>query len=166
MTSGRSRSERSAPGFWETVRDRWDILGVIAAGGALGSLARWGTSELFPHAPSHFPFSTLIVNVLGSFLLGALMVFVLEVWPPTRYIRPFWGVGVMGGFTTFSTFMLDNHALATSGEVVLTVTYAVVSVGAALAAIASGVFVARATAQALHRRHAPVLPDPGEPEIE
>jgi CrcB protein len=139
---------------------------VIALGGALGSLARWSTAELLPHSASQFPFSTLTVNVLGSFLLGALMVFVLEVWPPTRYIRPFWGVGVMGGFTTFSTFMLDNHALATSSEVVLMVIYMVASVGLVLAAVAAGVFSARAAAQALHRRHAPVTPDPGEPEVE
>ena len=46
----------------------------------------------------------------GSFLLGVLMVFVLDVWPPHRYVRPFLGVGVLGGYTTFSTYMLDTRA--------------------------------------------------------
>lgn len=165
MTARESKSRRSAPGLGETVRERWDILVVIAAGGALGSLARWGTAEVLPHSPSQFPFSTFTVNVLGSFLLGVLMVFVLEVWPPTRYIRPFWGVGVMGGFTTFSTFMFDNHALATSGEVLLTAAYTVASVALVLLAVAAGVFSARAMAQALHRRHARTT-NPGELEIE
>lgn len=161
----RPRDRRSVPSLVETVRERWDVLLVIAAGGAVGSLARWGTAELLPHTPSQFPWSTFTANVLGSFALGVLMVFVLEVWPPTRYVRPFWGVGVMGGFTTFSTFMFDNHALATSDEVVLTVTYTVASVALMLVAVATGVFIARALAQALHRRHErATIPD--EPEIE
>jgi CrcB protein len=157
--------QRSAPRLIETLRERWDVLLVIAAGGALGSLARWGTAELLPHTASRFPWSTFAVNVLGSFTLGVLMVFVLEVWPPTRYVRPFWGVGVLGGFTTFSTFMFDTHALATSGEVVLTVVYAVASVALMLVAVATGVFLARAGARAMHRHHErTTIPD--EPEIE
>lgn len=148
------------------VARRGDVLGVIAAGGALGSLARWGLTEAMPHGGSQFPFSTLTANVLGSFLLGVLMVFVLEVWPPSRYVRPFLGVGVMGGFTTFSTFMLDNHALVESGEPVLMAAYVVASVVLVLLAVAAGVFAARALARALHRRHARRSGATGEPGTE
>lgn len=142
----------SATGLRQTVSERYDVLGVIAVGGALGSLGRWGLSEAVPHTSSQFPWSTLAVNVLGSFLLGVLMVFVLEVWPPTRYVRPFLGVGVMGGFTTFSTFMFDNHALATSGAAVLAIVYTVASVALALMAVGAGVVGARMLVPTLHRR--------------
>lgn len=148
----------------ETMRERWDILMVIAVGGAVGSLARWGVGEVLPHDASAFPVSTLAVNVLGSFLLGLLMVFVLEIWPPTRYVRPFIGVGVLGGFTTFSTFMFENRALAASGAPMLALVYIVATVVLVLVAVAAGVLMARAFAGAKHRhRHrrarAPVAPE-------
>lgn len=157
---------RHVPGFWRTVRERWDILLVIALGGSLGSLARWGVGEVLPHKPSEVPVSTLTVNVLGSFLLGLLMVFVLEVWPPTRYVRPFLGVGVMGGFTTFSTFMLDNRAMAAAGAPVLALAYTVATVVLVLLAVAAGVVTARVLARLQHRRRHRATPTPGEPEIE
>lgn len=161
-----NRRARSAPGLGELVRDRWDVLGVIAAGGAIGSLARWGLAEVIPHAPSQVPYSTLLANVVGSFLLGALMVFVLEVWPPGRHLRPFVGVGVLGGFTTFSTFMSDTHELATTGEVASMAAYVVATVVLVLLAVAAGVFGARALAQALHRRRARAARAGDEPETE
>jgi CrcB protein len=134
------------------VRERWDILCVIAVGGALGSLARWGLAVVVPHAEAQFPLSTFLVNVVGSLLLGVLMVLVLEVWPPTRYARPFWGVGVMGGFTTFSTFVFDNYELARSGAAVLAVVYTLMTVVVVLLAVASGVLASRAGVRAWHRR--------------
>jgi CrcB protein len=158
--------ERDAPRLWETVRERWDILGVIAVGGAFGSVGRWGVGQALPHGRSEFPFSTLAVNVLGSFLLGLLMVFVLEVWPPTRYVRPFVGVGIMGGFTTFSTFMLDNRALTASGARMLALAYTIATVVLVLLAVAAGVITARALARLLHRRRHRAARTPGEPEIE
>ena len=79
------------------VRDRLDVLGVIAAGGALGAVARYAAGELWPHASDGVPWATLGVNAIGSFLLGLLMFYVTDVWPPRRYVRPFLGVGVLGG---------------------------------------------------------------------
>ena len=78
------------------VRDRLDVLGVIAAGGALGAVARYAAGELWPHASDGVPWATLGVNAIGSFLLGLLMFYVTDVWPPRRYVRPFLGVGVLG----------------------------------------------------------------------
>ncbi|MGZ4603740.1 MAG: fluoride efflux transporter FluC, partial [Kineosporiaceae bacterium] len=79
---------------------RRDVLAVIAVGGALGSLGRWGVAEALPHAPGVFAWSTFVTNVSGCFLIGLLMVFVIDVWPPSRHLRPFLGVGVLGGYTT------------------------------------------------------------------
>lgn len=106
------RSRRAA----RALQRRWDILLVIALGGALGSAARYAVAEALPHQTGRFPWSTVVVNLSGGFLLGLLMVFVLDVWPPTRYVRPFVGVGILGGFTTFSTYMDDTRALLASGE--------------------------------------------------
>lgn len=113
-----------------------------------------------------FPVSTLLVNVLGSFLLGVLMVFVLEVWPPTRYVHPFLGVGVLGGFTTFSTFMFDIRALGAAGAPTLIVGYVVATVVLVLLAVAGGVLAARMLARVLHRRHARRAEATGESGIE
>src|SRR4051794_14883819 len=83
---------------------RWDVALVIAAGGALGSLARWGLNEALPQEGGRFPWATFAENVGGCLVLGVLMVFLLDVWRPTRYGRPFLAIGVLGGFTTFSTY--------------------------------------------------------------
>jgi CrcB protein len=94
-----------------TVLQRWDVLLVIGLGGALGSLARYGVGQALPHDPGEVAWSTMVENVTGGFALGLLMVFVTEAWPSTRYLRPFLAVGVLGGYTTFSTYMLDTRAL-------------------------------------------------------
>ena len=60
-----------------------------------------------PHASHAFATSTLTINLIGSLLLGVLMALILDIWSHTRYVRPFVGTGLIGGFTTFSTFVLD-----------------------------------------------------------
>jgi CrcB protein len=125
------------------LANRWDVLAVIAAGGALGSLARWQLSRLMPHQAAAFPWATFDTNVSGCLLLGVLMVFVLDVWPPSRYLRPFLGVGVLGGFTTFSTYMLDARGLLASGHTATAGAYLFGSLVAGLAAVWIGVTLAR-----------------------
>jgi CrcB protein len=125
-----------------------DVAAVVAAGGALGGLARWALNEIVPAAGGGFPWSTLVENVSGSFLLGALMVFLLDVWPPGRYLRPFLGVGVLGGFTTFSTYTSETRALLLDGQVVLAVVYLLGTVVAGLAAAWAGLVLARLAAGA------------------
>ena len=75
----------------------WDILLAIAAGGALGGAARFGLNSLWPTSPGGFPWSTFVENVTGALLLGVLVVFLVDVWRPRRYVRPFLGVGLLGG---------------------------------------------------------------------
>jgi fluoride exporter len=125
---------------------RADVVAVIAAGGALGGLGRWALSEVLPTAGGGFPWSTFVENVTGSLLLGALMVFLLDVWPPGRYARPFLGVGVLGGFTTFSTYTAESRALLVEGRVPVAMTYLSSTVAVCLLAAWTGVSLARSAA--------------------
>lgn len=134
------------------LRSRWDVLLVIGAGGALGSLARWGVGELVPSSGESFPWATFIENVSGGFALGVLMVFVLDVWPPRRYLRPFLGVGLLGGYTTFSTYMLDTRRLLADDQIATAFTYLGGSLLAGLAAVWLGIASARLAASGSLRR--------------
>jgi CrcB protein len=123
---------------------RWDLLAVIALGGGLGGLARWSLTLLVHPAPGRFPWATFAANVSGCLLMGVLMVVVLEVARPSRYLRPFLAVGVLGGYTTFSTFMLDVHGLVAGGQAALAATYLLGSLLAGLVAVWVGALAARA----------------------
>jgi CrcB protein len=109
------------------------LLVVVAVGGAIGSLARYGIAVALPHGRSELPVSTLLVNVLGCLLLGGLV----AGWPRARWVRPFLGTGVLGGFTTFSAFALETDRLLDRAPVVA-VAYVALSVLLGLAAAALG----------------------------
>jgi CrcB protein len=92
------------------------VLAVIAAGGTIGATARYLTGLTWPAPPGGFPWATLIINIVGCALIGVLMVLVTDVWTRQRLLRPFLGTGVLGGFTTFSTYALDIQHLVTAGH--------------------------------------------------
>jgi CrcB protein len=125
------------------ARSGRDVLAVIALGGGLGSVARYGLAQWWPTPAGGFPWATFGTNVLGSLALGALMVFVLDVWPPSRYRRPFLGVGVLGGFTTFSTYMLETRGLLSLRHFAVADAYALGSLIAGLAAVRTGAALVR-----------------------
>jgi fluoride exporter len=125
---------------------RWDVVLVVGAGGAIGGAARWTVNQAWPSAPGVFPWGTFIENVTGCLILGALMVFFLDVWRPHRYARPFLGIGVLGGFTTFSTYTADTRALLLDDRVPLALIYMFGTLIVALAATWAGVVVARSAA--------------------
>lgn len=133
-------------------RERWDILLVIAAGGALGSLARWALNQMIPSAPEQVPWATAVENVTGGLLLGALMVLILDYWPPSRYLRPFVGVGILGSYTTFSTYMLDTRNLLAAGRFPAAAGYMFGSLIVGLMAVGLGVLIARAGVAAAERQ--------------
>ena len=133
------------------VRTRWDLLLVVAAGGALGAAGRFGAAKALPSAPDEFPWSTFLVNATGCLLLGLLMVCALDVWPTSRYLRPFLGIGLLGGFTTFSTFALETRNLVAEHQQQLAGVYLVGSVAAGLTAVWLGVAVGRLTVRVLRR---------------
>ena len=112
------------PRSWLDAR----TLVAVAAGGGLGSLVRWGLGRALPLRDNCFPVGTLLANVSGSFLLAALTVVIAARWPTRPYLRPFLGVGLLGGYTTFSTYLLDTHALLARGDLTLAVVYAAGSV--------------------------------------
>lgn len=122
----------------DPFRPRADLSAVIAVGGALGSLGRWGVAELLPDRAGELPWSVLLVNLTGSLLLGVLAALMLTVWRDVRYVRPFLGVGVLGGYTTFSTYALDGHDLLAAGRPAVALAYLAGSVVAGLVAVAVG----------------------------
>ena len=124
------------------VRRDADLLPVIAVGGALGSLARWGMAQVLPS--TGFAWSTLLTNVIGCGLIGVLMALMVDRWSGTRYVRPFLGVGVLGGFTTFSTYELETRGLLAAGRPGLALAYLAGSVAAGLLAVTVGVVAGRA----------------------
>ncbi|MGH3304653.1 MAG: fluoride efflux transporter FluC [Streptosporangiaceae bacterium] len=126
-------------------------LAAIAVGGGLGSLARYLLSAAFP-AGHGFPWAIFGVNVSGSFLLGVLLVYLLEIWPPRRFLRPFLAVGLIGGYTTFSTYAGGVLTLLTGGAPALAAAYALSSIAAALVAVWCGVQAARLPARLRERR--------------
>jgi CrcB protein len=139
-----ARAPRPLRRLRRALARRWDVLALISLGGAIGSVARWALAEALPHTPSAFPWATTLTNVTGCFALGVLMVLALEVWPPSRYVRPFAGVGVLGGYTTFSTAMLETRSLAAAGRPALAAGYAVGTTLAGLGAVAVAIVLTRA----------------------
>jgi len=120
------------------------LLGAISVGGGLGALARYGAGLLLPTPPDRFPWGTFAVNVVGCFLIGVLMVLVTDVWSAHRLARPFLGVGILGGFTTFSTYAVEVHRLLHPGTVGVAFAYLAGTVVGALAAVTAGVRLTRA----------------------
>lgn len=121
---------------------------AVAFGGGVGAWLRYEANALFPVlVPPQFPWTTFAVNILGSFLLGLLLTLVFEHWPPTRFARPFAAVGILGGFTTFSTFEVETARLAGAHQVALAATYAASSLVVGLLAVAAGAAAATVVAR-------------------
>jgi CrcB protein len=115
----------------------------VAAGGALGAVLRLGvTLGMARVSGPGFPLGVLTVNVLGSFLIGGLVV--LSFHRGLEHLNPFLVTGVLGGFTTFSTFSLEALTLYERGAAGAAVAYVGLSVGLSLAAVALGAWLARA----------------------
>lgn len=120
------------------------VLPVIAAGGMLGASARYGAARLWPTPEDATPWTTLGVNAAGCLLIGVLMVFVVEVGGAHPLLRPFAGVGVLGGFTTFSTYAVDTVTLVQAGRPGVALGYWAGTLLVALVAVVAGVVLARA----------------------
>ena len=118
----------------------------MMAGGAIGSLARWLVAEWVATLAwaACFPFGTLLVNILGSFGIGILSELLFEggLWNPGSGFRALIFVGILGGFTTFSSFSLQTLALMRSGQVLLAGVNILASVALCLAAVWVGALAA------------------------
>lgn len=133
-----------SPHPWHVLREHLPMVPAIALGGALGSLARFGIAKAEPHASGAFAWGTLWTNLSGALLLGLLMAMMLSVWSHTRYVRPFAGVGVLGGYTTFSTYELDTRGLVSSGHPASALAYVGSTVALGLVAVLAGLALGRA----------------------
>lgn len=103
------------------------LVGPVAAGGAVGSMLRYGVGLVLPHESGDWPWSTFVVNMVGAFLLGWLLETVARRGPETmrlRRVRLFAGTGVLGGFTTYSSLALDISQLTDDGAWHVAVSYA------------------------------------------
>ena len=109
------------------------LLLVVAAGGGIGAVARYGVEVALPYGRSDLPVSTLLVNVVGCLLLGVLV----AGWSHATWMRPFLGTGVLGGFTTFSTFALETDRLLDRAPIVALL-YVFLSLSLGLGAAAAG----------------------------
>jgi CrcB protein len=117
---------------------------AIAAGGALGAVMRyWVSSGVYNLLGRDFPYGTLVVNVLGSFLMGVFYVYLIERLADTSILRAALMIGLLGAFTTFSTFSIETLQLIENGEFVKMFLNIMLSVMMCMFAVWVGVLLAR-----------------------
>ena len=109
------------------------LLAAVAVGSALGAVVRWALGEAFPET-SGFPWTTFGINVVGSFVLAVLPAF--AVVRRNRALALGLGPGLLGGFTTLSTYAEQSRALLADGRAPLAASYLVGTLGVAVAAVA------------------------------
>lgn len=124
-------------------RGQPDVLAAIAAGGALGAPARYEMTRLIHVAKGTLPWATFWTNITGSLALGFLLILVIERFPPSRYLRPFFATGFLGAYTTFSTYMVDTDTLIKDGHAAIGITYLLGSALVGFAAVWIGIIAGR-----------------------
>ncbi|MEV5831248.1 CrcB family protein [Spirillospora sp. NPDC052242] len=132
MTTPRDRTDRTAAAGGtglsparSRARGEAAVIAAISVGGGLGAAARHGAALLWPAHGHAFPWTILAVNALGCALIGVLMAVLARARTAHRLIRPFLGTGVLGGFTTFSTYAADVRGLLGDGHARLGIAYLV-----------------------------------------
>ena len=117
---------------------------AIAAGGAIGALLRyWASTGIHAWLGRGFPYGTLFVNVLGSLLMGFLYIWLLDRMAVSPTVRAFLLIGVLGAFTTFSTFGLETFNLAKQGQWLASLGNVGASLILGLAAVLAGYMLSR-----------------------
>ena len=120
---------------------------LVASGGAIGSVARYlvgvGMARAFGVA---FPYGTLAVNVIGGFLMGLFIELLARRFDGSPELRLFIAIGILGGFTTFSSFSLDVVVLWERGELATALFYVLASVILSIGALFLGLWLARIAA--------------------
>ena len=133
----------------------------VAIGGALGSVSRFWINGLVSEITgSTFPWGTMTINIVGSFVLGIVVTLVTERWPDDRFLRPLVAVGFCGGFTTFSTFAVEIDQRFRHGHGGIAAAYLIASLLAGLGAALTGITLARGRVLA-----APGAPGPVDPDL-
>ncbi|WP_329138949.1 fluoride efflux transporter CrcB [Streptomyces sp. NBC_01476] len=120
-----------------------DVIAVVAAGGVIGAEARYLASRLWSDPAGRFPYTTFGVNLTGCFLIGVLLVVVSDMRTVNRLVRPFLATGVLGGFTTFSTYAVDSQRLIATGHPGPALVNILGTMAGALAAVSTGALTTR-----------------------
>jgi CrcB protein len=121
------------------------VLLAVAAGGAFGAVGRYLVLSWAGHRfGTNYPYGTLLVNVAGSFLLGVLTALAALAWAPPAELKVFLAVGLLGAFTTFSTFAMDVAFLAGRRAFAAAAVYIVASAGLSIAGFLAGLAIVRA----------------------
>jgi CrcB protein len=115
-----------------------EVLAVFLGGGAGSALRYWLSGSVYRFVAPTFPYGTLTVNVLGCFLIGFLMAFFEERFVVRPLLRVFLTIGVLGGFTTFSTFSYETVSLLQEGSSMSGILNILVSLGGCLSATLLG----------------------------
>ncbi|SFP65589.1 CrcB protein [Geodermatophilus dictyosporus] len=115
---------------------------LAALGGALGALARWGVAEVLPRDDG-WPWATLLVNLSGCLLMGVLLGVLAGRETEPAWARPLLGVGVLGGYTTYSAFAVEVADLTDAGTAARAAGYVLVSVVGGVLAVAAGARLVR-----------------------
>ncbi len=117
---------------------------AIAIGGALGAMLRfWVSNVVYGVTGTGFPYGTLVVNIAGSLFMGFIYILLLERVADAVIWRSFLLIGVLGAFTTFSTFSIETLNLIQSGEYIKSLANVLVSVLACLLAAWSGIMIGK-----------------------
>ncbi|WP_406510169.1 fluoride efflux transporter CrcB [Streptomyces sp. NBC_00212] len=127
----------------DVTRGLGPVVAVVALGGAIGACARYGASLMWTTRPGSFPWTTLLVNGVGCAVIGVFMVVITDVWAAHRLVRPFFGTGVLGGFTTFSTYAVDIQKFVAAGQPRTGLAYLALTLLVALTTVWSAVWLTR-----------------------
>jgi fluoride exporter len=114
------------------------LLASVAVGGVVGSLGRYAVGAALPHEPGAFPWATFAVNVSGAFAMGLLVAYLVDRPGVHRLARPFVGVGVLGGWTTFSALAVDVVQLGAHQRVQIALLYVATTFLLGTLAVAAG----------------------------
>ncbi|MFF6880327.1 fluoride efflux transporter CrcB [Streptomyces sp. NPDC012474] len=120
------------PASW---RAQAPVVAAVSVGGGVGATARYAASLWWTTPPEGFPWTTLWVNIAGCAVIGVFMVVITETRTVHPLVRPFFGTGVLGGFTTFSTYAVDIRGLVDGGQAGTGLAYLAATPIAALTAV-------------------------------
>jgi CrcB protein len=123
---------------------KWGVIAAVAMGGALGSVARYFVAQVQNPTWTGFPYGIFLVNVSGGFVMGVLTELMALKFSVSPEVRAFLTTGVMGGYTTFSTFSLESALLIQKGAIATASAYVVGSAMLSIAALFAGLWIVRA----------------------
>jgi len=120
----------------------WKTITYVAVGSVIGGVSRFLLQQFIQRrVESTFPYGTLVVNLLGCFVIGIVVGLADRGNLMSPQTRIFWATGICGGFTTFSSFINENHSMLLDGELLNTFAYISISIVAGLTATALGLFL-------------------------